>query len=622
MPGRLHLASGQPSIIIAPPSINLRRAAAYNAHDRGPLSSSSSRFSFNHLIFSPPPSPSLPALVPRPKSSPKKILSTRPPRPFRVLAYLLGLSFWVYVIVVVMRYKNAMSSIPAIWPYFTNQEFEMVGLTQDALPDFPTPLLVSDDQGQSKWTVYVPHGHKFPLSTEEYSDINGQCREVSARTWGLHNKAPVSEQKILSYDAADRYFVDVFEAEKTNLLPAAPKGAAVQDVAHFVGVDQESMFGKPVCEASMTFVLESNDAGLGNALMLLWTFYGLAQEQGRAFFIDDTRWAYGNYGDIFQLPPIPDCQPPPTNHIIPCPFQARHLAVSSATAKEIFPAFLSKHHRLVKVDDEVRDLFGLARTGYEALFSLNKEDGAYVKKRIKQVRNLAKGADGTTKSGPVVGMHVRRGDRHPLEYQYRNGYIPTEVYLDKVEDIVDQYYNGTSADSSVSRKPVTLLASDDPTVLRLPALSAATAAQERIQLASKEAVRQASIQEDPAVLHQFVDETFGWEGGFYAPMFWNLGVDRKNNAANAPTGVQLDNVNQEASLTAPPSKTTLELRSLIGRAYMMDLAVLAGASDTVVCAVSASGCRLLGVMMGWGEGIEAGRWVNVDGTYGWAGINW
>lgn len=73
---------------------------------------------------------------------------------------------------------------------------------------------------------------------------------------------------------------------------------------------------------------------------------------------------------------------------------------------------------------------------------------------------------------------------------------------------------------------------------------------------------------------------------------------------------------------APPSEQTLRLRSLIGRAYMMDLAVLAGASDQIVCAVSAMGCRLLAVMMGWEDGIEKAGWVNVDGSYGWTGINW
>ncbi|KAH7328660.1 hypothetical protein B0I35DRAFT_473341 [Stachybotrys elegans] len=624
MPGRLHLSPNDASlkVMVAPPRLNLRRAASYNAQDRGPLSSSSSRFSFNHLLFSPPPSPGLPALVPRRKRSASiKVLVARPPRPFRLLAYLLMLFFSFYTLGIALRYKNTMAAMPAIWPYFTaQQEFEMVG--QDALPDFPTPLLVTDNQGQSRWTVFVPQDYDFPLSLEQYSEMNAQCREVATLSRGEHGRATSqSEPNILSYDATDDYFVDVFEAEKSNLLPAALKSETVKVPGQFVGVDEESMFGKPVCETSMTFVLESADAGLGNTLMLLWTFYGLAKEQERAFFIDDTRWAYGDWKAIFQPPPIPDCQPPPRHHIIPCPAQARHLAVSSTTAKEIFPAILAKHRRIAEIENEVQDFHKLARTGYEALFHLNKDDKPYVRKRIDEFIRKGQSEGGLTKSMPVVSYHIRRGDRHPFEFQYRDTYIPNEVFIQRAEVLVEEFYNATQNSWTHHREAVTLLASDDPTILHLPEFSGSLAAQDRIRLASKEAVRQAKLQEDPNALRRFVDEAFGWEGGFFAPMFWNLGIDRKNNGANAPSGVQVKDVNEEARHHAPPSATTLQLRSLIGRAYIMDLAVLAGASDYTVCAVSALGCRLLGVMMGW-EAIEKGRWANVDGEYGWTGIQW
>jgi hypothetical protein len=56
---------------------------------------------------------------------------------------------------------------------------------------------------------------------------------------------------------------------------------------------------------------------------------------------------------------------------------------------------------------------------------------------------------------------------------------------------------------------------------------------------------------------------------------------------------------------------------------MMDLAVIAGASDSIVCAVSAMGCRLLGVMMDWESGVKGGHWINVDQGYqSWQGIDW
>lgn len=109
-------------------------------------------------------------------------------------------------------------------------------------------------------------------------------------------------------------------------------------------------------------------------------------------------------------------------------------------------------------------------------------------------------------------------------------------------------------------------------------------------------------------MRKFVDENFGWEGGFFAPMFWNLGLGSSGSG--------------KSSSSAPlPSDETIRLRSLIGRAYMMDLAVLAEASDVVVCTVSAAGCRLLAVMMGWENAVEKGNWVNIDGRYAWTAFS-
>ncbi|CAM1506780.1 Fc.00g064210.m01.CDS01 [Cosmosporella sp. VM-42] len=614
MPSPLDLShSTHSKMMVAPPRINLRRAASYNTQDRGPISSTSARFSFNHLLFSPPPSPSLPSLVPRPKKRPSQILVTRPSQVIRRLVYLIGLFSTVYLLGLVFHGHDVM---PAAWPYFANEEFEMVG--QDAVPDFPTPIVVSDSRGHSKWTVSIPPDYDFPLSVRQYSDMSGQCREVSARARDLHQKKPLAEETILNYDAPDDYFVDVYEAERTGLLPSSGKGILAKDGGQFVGMDKATMARKPICQTSMTFVLETPDAGLGNSLMMLWTFYGLAKEQGRDFFIDDTRWAYGNYAEIFQAPPIPECRPPPRYQMVPCPFQARHLVVSAVTAKEVFPALLAKNHRMTGTDNGLQGLFELARTGYQDMFALTDGDQKYVDNRVRQIREKPKVGETKATHAPVIGLHIRHGDRHPLEYQYREGYIPNEVFLETVGNIVEAHYN--KSDNEAAHKPsITLLASDDPTVRENPDFAKALAAQDRIRLASKGAIEEANP--NPQVLHHFVDETFGWEGGFFAPMFWNLGVERKNNAANAPTGLPISEAEEETK-RAPPSDQTLKLRSFIGRAYMMDLAVLAGGSDKVVCAVSAMGCRLLAVMMGWENAIDAEGWVNVDGSYGWTGINW
>ncbi|KAL6869271.1 hypothetical protein ACO1O0_000595 [Amphichorda felina] len=311
--------------------------------------------------------------------------------------------------------------------------------------------------------------------------------------------------------------------------------------------------------------------------------------------------------------------------MLPCPFHAQHLVVSGMTAKDIFPSLLAKHYRKAGTGDQIRDLWRLAHTGFESLFSLNQADQAYVESRVLELKDMSKNSV-TAPDAPIIGLHVRRGDRHPLEYQYRETYIPAEVFHENAQKIADAHSAWRStpllAESQPGKnEPIVLLASDDPTVHDEPDFATSTiVTQERIRLASKEAIRQANPHH--ALLHRFVEEAFGWEGGFFAPMFWNLGVKRKNNAANAPDGVDAGEFNEEARLMAPPSEQTLKLRSLVGRAYMMDLAVLAGASDGVVCTVSAMGCRLLGVMMEWEKGVGGQGWVNVDGAYGWAGIDW
>jgi hypothetical protein len=532
---------------------------------------------------------------------------------FRRAFYTLSLLVAIYFIGTAVRSRDV---LPAVWPYFAKEEYELIG--QDVFPNFPTPVVVHDTRGHTKWTVSIPHDYAFPLSIQEYADISGQCREVAARARDLLNKGHI-DQTQMDYDAFDDRYVDVQQAQASGML-SSPKTQSLQaGPGHFVGMGGKEMRGKPICKSSMTFILESQDAGIGNTLMMLWTFYGLAKEEGRAFFIDDTRWAYGEYADIFQLPPIPSCRPPPRHHMVPCPFQAQHLVISSMTAKEVFPALLAKHHRLSGTSDEVRDVWGLARTGYEALFILNKDDEKYVASRIEDLKGKAK-KDYISPNTPVIGIHVRRGDRHPLEYQYHNTYIPAEVFLEYAQNATNAHF-GDSGESDVRHQYISVLASDDPMVHTEPDFASMLLAQERIRLASKDNIQQAGHKRK-TYFQRFVEEAFGWEGGFYAPMFWNLGVERKNNAANAPEGVKVENVNDEARLMAPPSDQTLKLRSFIGRAYMMDLAVLSRASDSVVCAVSAMGCRLLGVMMDWEAGVGAGRWVNVDGQYGWAGIEW
>lgn len=610
MAPRLDLDSAPiPKVMITPSRINLRRTASYNNYERNASlgSATSSRFTINQLLFSPPPSPSLPALVPRRlHRSSAPIFTSRPSRLIRRLFLLAAFSALFYLLVSAVWNGFFM---PTLLPYFLGPAIQP--LPRHLLPDFPTPLVVGEGSRKPRWTVFVPPNRAFPLSMDEYATMTDTCPLVSARTTGLRHKTSPPNKHQLPPDASDEYYLDVDEAEAAGLLPAPRARPAAESSGSFVGLDSAAMASKPICDSSLTFVMESSDAGLGASLMALWTLYALAAEQGRAFFVDDSRWAYGAYGDIFQPPPTPNCRPPPRHHIVPCPAQARHLVVSAATAPDLLPALFAKHCRLTGSRGSQRDLMELARTGYRALFRLGDDDQAYVEKRIRELDGLARPMGSEWREAPIIGLHIRRGDRHPLEYQYRDTYIPVEVYLGQAERLAGLYSDygrgrQAAADSS-SRNATIIVASDDPAVHKEPELSVTMEAQKRILLASKEP--RPKVETNPHVFHHFEEEEFGWEGGFFAPMFWNVGREATKSA---------EAESKEAA--EKRSAEVLKLRSLIGRAYMMDLAVLAGASDQVVCAVSAMGCRLLAVMLGWERGIQAGAWVNVDGDYGWIGL--
>lgn len=549
----------------------------------------------------------------------------------RIVVWILGFIFMFYLAELVL---SGTPSVPIIgWSSYPHNEFEMVA--QDDSPDFPTPVIVTDKTGRAKWTVSIPPSYDFPLTMGQYADICAKCREVSSRAQALHSNSRGLPQTILGLGSSpselqDRHFIDVREAEKDGLLGGwAVKLSRIGKLGvdgNIVGESKASLMEKPVCQKSMTFVLESADAGLGKSMMMLWTAYGMAQNEGRAFFVDDSRWAYGDYTAIFQPPPVPPCRPPPRNEMIPCPRQARHLVVSTTTASEIFDASLGDLtlSETSPETSEQRTQYHLARQGYEALFKLNPEDGEYVESRVRELttKRAVLKSEGE-QNGMAVGIHVRRGDRHPLEYQYRHSYIPTNTYAETARQAIEDKLNHTGPhggeDKAAKSHSFVVLTSDDPTVYEADEFRSSSAtgvpvvrAQERIRLASKAAIQRATG--DKHVMRKFVDETFGWEGGFFAPMFRNLGLS-SIGSANA-------NEKQQAGMgeEAAPGAETMRLRSLVGRAYVMDLAVLADVSDVVICTVSATGCRLLAVMMGWESAMEGGNWVNIDGRYRWRGV--
>lgn len=600
MQSKLEMSPASRHHRLSPPRLNLRRSKSYQ-HEKAPLSATTSRFSFNHLFFSPPPSPSLPALVPRAKKSPAR---TRPTRVFRLVAWAVGTVFIVYLTAQVVRRHVDLGAVKMAYVAPEREEFEMV--SQEGLPDFPTPIMVKDALGRSSWTVSIPRDHEFPLGVREYDEIMASCQEVATAVRDSRTWTKKGDQLLgigTTYGATDPNYVDVRRAEKEGLLPSPAADGKNEKRKSSQGnlVSASSDPSAPECGTSLTVVLETSDAGLGATLMLLWTFYGVAKEQGRAFFVDDSRWAYGGYTSMFQAPPVPECRPPPRHEMVPCPSQAEHLVVSAATAKHVLVDALASSGSDARLDDPQaarKTLFDFARRGYEDLFHVVKEDADYVERRVGDLGKKALEAGTKGEKVPVAGMHIRRGDCSPLEFPYRNSYIPNDVYTDSAVAAV--------ASSSPGRSdPLLVVASDDPTIHNAEEFHGAHHAQERIKLASKEPSE--AKQRNPHVFHRFKDEGFGWEGGFFSAMFWNLGLPRGSGGSFEDARDAGDE--------------TVRLRSYLGRAYVLDLAVLARAGDVVVCGVGSMGCRLLGVMMGW-EAVEGGSWVNVDGEHGWMGLTW
>ncbi|KAF2645455.1 hypothetical protein P280DRAFT_120342 [Massarina eburnea CBS 473.64] len=559
------------------------------------------------LSPSPPPSPNLPSLIPR---HGKKQLSTA--NHTRLVKRLLiggcGVAILVWL-VVRQIYARQQGDVE-----FKSQdgEWEMVG--GSLLPEEPSALVVQDAKGKSKWTVSIPPSYDFPLKPQYYHDICQQAMEVSQ---AIHQEVQGGGmiKRMLNYNQKDQYYIDVGEAEAQKVLPQTkntgrPKGF-VDDVAI---ASKANAVGLEVCERSLTYVMETGDAGFGDTMTRLWMSYGLAVAENRTFFVDDTRWLYGKYSTYFAPPPTANCLPPPKTHMVPCPHTAAHIVVSGATVRSTFGHAFTEEWEDGRKANPLRQhkIFALLRTGYEALFKLNTEDATYALDRAHSLFGSV------IKDGGIsIGIHVRRGDKHPYEFQYQEDYIPLDRYMNAARSIyIEKIENGKSRKRGLTfaetarlaarhTSSKVILASDDPLVYESSELGPNTnRAQDRIMLATKAALEAAQGKKNP-----WIDEITGWEGGFYRDVFFSLGQP----VGNANDASKLDNTNIP--------ENAMKLRELVGRAYLLDLAVLSKA-DYVVCTVSSIGCRMLAVMMGWDSAILGKNWVNIDGDFDWRGIVW
>jgi hypothetical protein len=168
------------------------------------------------------------------------------------------------------------------------EEWEMASGSQ--LPKEPSAVAIQDAKGRMRWTVSIPSNLDFPLQPAQYRDICQQSMELATSIRQEAQSQNIAK-RMLNYYQQDQYYIDVQEAEDQLLLPPAkvsgrPKGF-VEDESI---ADGFSTAGQKVCDRTLTYIMETEDAGFGNTLMRLWMSYGLAMAEKRSFFIDDTRW--------------------------------------------------------------------------------------------------------------------------------------------------------------------------------------------------------------------------------------------------------------------------------------------------------------------------------------------
>lgn len=496
-------------------------------------------------------------------------------------------------------------ALDAITPLQDRKFFHRPGTR---LPQDPTPLIFQDDTGTPKWTVSIPHAAAFPLRPHQYRNVCQASERVSKSVESMSVRSRVmskSYRRHTSYYAVDENFVDVADAQRLGFLHTPEHRQSIVPVGASPGLMTEDT---PVCDRSLTFVMESDQGGFGHSLLSLWLAYGLAKKEGRAFFLDDSNWPYGDYTAYFPAPPQPACSPPPAHEILPCPHSARHLIVSAATMSWTFgSAFKNEfaNPRRSGVDKD-RAIYDLLRSGYDDLFGLLGEDAAFAAHQSSVLRRASE------RSGiPVVGMHIRRGDVHPYELQFSNDYLPFERYTSAAAKLVSDL----TAPNSTHQRTL-LLASDDPDIFdsidltsTLPANMPVARVQERIVLASKKSLAPAVPLRNGAYT-KHVDENSGWEGGFYSALFFGLGGGSHSTSSSSDHDDLPPTAEEQAIM-----QQAMALRELVGRGYLLDLEVLSKA-DAVVCASSSAACRLLAVMMGWDK-VVSGMWKNVDAGRYW-----
>ncbi|KAH8919037.1 hypothetical protein BT69DRAFT_1285181 [Atractiella rhizophila] len=332
------------------------------------------------------------------------------------------------------------------------------------------------------------------------------------------------------------------------------------------GVRIDTATGKRICDASISYLLTPG-IGLAFHLQLIAQAWGLAKSVGKPFFIQDEGWDRGKWEDHFMpWKNADDCAPPPAEDLKACPRTAKHWVVMPATRGFHFghdyeQLEYAKGHGV----DRKRPFFDMAIEAVHELFIPSEENQRLIDLALEELR----GEDGEVV--PHLGVHIRRGDRHPRSWWHRNDYIPAEDFMDGIIDTWKRVIAGY-APLPIPPLPNLYIASDSPSdVLHF------------LSIFPKTWQTYSLFQSDHAALRRI----------------------------SSPSPYSQAEFNE----------LTQYQRRELTRGAIVDMAMLGGGwgrrSDdhkplAVVCVQSSNICRFMPFMLGWDRSFEENMYVDLD----------
>ncbi|KAG7451788.1 uncharacterized protein BT62DRAFT_880988 [Guyanagaster necrorhizus] len=398
--------------------------------------------------------------------------------------------------------------------------------------------------------IPIPSFEQMPASTGNHDDLNSSL----IISYENYTSFPLS-----THD----YLVECYKMHPGGFMPSTrfwePTAAGLMDVVH--GED------KDVCSSTITYMLDGK-IGLVADLALMAQAAALARERNRTFFIDDTYWNRGKWLDHFQdvretqPGPEPGCKQPPPQEYVACPRHARHWIITSRTAKFHFGQMYYEHYEngYAQNTNRLKPIYDFAAGSLRNTIIPNIENARLISSARAEVAVL---------SSMYLSVHLRRGDRKPSSYAYHGGYVPTNDFVDALDDAARRLQRG-------DHPSLVYLASDSPTALE--------------------------------------------EISTLLPSVYSL-----SRSANAELKSL---VSPGEYFQRDFDKYDLETRIRATRGMIVDFALLSGAwneagPDAVVCTVSSAVCKLSAVALGWEKAFghldkyglidrQLMSWVDVD----------